>query len=160
MNVYESYLKFDVSSVPNGAAVFLKLYGQIDNNSAQNVPVALYPVANVSWNEQTITWRNKPAASGGALSTIQVLDTTPRFYYWDVTSYVQSEKAAGRNVISLVLKSLVTTSPYLFFSSKEASSNKPQLVSSGAGATAVAAQISPFATTRWWVLRNSLIGSF
>ncbi|HKZ81835.1 MAG TPA: DNRLRE domain-containing protein, partial [Pyrinomonadaceae bacterium] len=77
----------------------------------------------------TITWANKPLAGTNALATVQILDNTSRWYYWDITSYVQAEKAAGRNLISLVLKSTVASSPYVSFSSRNASGNQPQLLS-------------------------------
>jgi len=124
LNSYESYLKFNVSSI--SGTVKLRLYGKINDTSASNIPVAAYAVVNISWTETGVTWNNKPPVSS-LLSTAVVIDNVLRWYEWDVTAYVQSEKAAGRNTISLALKSTVASSPYVTFNSKEAPSNRPQL---------------------------------
>ncbi len=54
--------------------------------------------------------------------------TAQRWYEWDVTAYLQQERAAGRAVVSLVLKDEDTSSADVSFRSREASSNKPVLV--------------------------------
>ena len=46
----------------------------------------------------------------------------------DVTSYVQAERAAGRSVISLLVKNPTATSTTSIFNSREAASHRPQLV--------------------------------
>jgi hypothetical protein len=48
-----------------------------------------------------------------------------------VTNFLKAEKAAGRNVVTLVLRSLTVTTPYLIFSSDELGSNPPQLQITG-----------------------------
>jgi hypothetical protein len=124
LNSYESYLKFNVSSI--SGAVKLQLYGQISSTSATNITVGAYAVADTSWAETGTTWNNKPPVSS-LLSTVVVTDNVLRLYEWDVTAYVQSEKAAGRNTISLALKSTVASSPYITFNTREAASKRPQL---------------------------------
>jgi hypothetical protein len=57
-----------------------------------------------------------------------VTDTTARWYEWDVSAYLQAEKAAGRNTVTLVLKNLVNSSPFDSFRSREAASNRPELL--------------------------------
>ena len=53
--------------------------------------------------------------------------TTARWYEWDLTAYLQQEKAAGRNVVTLVMKNDVNTNPTATFRSRQASSNRPEL---------------------------------
>jgi hypothetical protein len=45
-----------------------------------------------------------------------------------VTAYLAAEKAAGRNTVTLAVRTLTATDPYLIFSSDEAAADKPQLV--------------------------------
>lgn len=61
-----SYLRFNVSGVtgPVTSAV-LRLYA---TNGSANGP-SLYPTSS-SWTETTITWNNKPAATGGAVANL------------------------------------------------------------------------------------------
>ena len=55
--------------------------------------------------------------------------TTARWYEFDVTAYLQAEKAAGRNVVTLAFKNLANSTPYVTFTSKEgAAANRPQVV--------------------------------
>jgi len=56
--------------------------------------------------------------------------TTARWYELDVTAYLRAEKAAGRNVVALALKNLANSTPYVTFSSKEATTaaNRPQVL--------------------------------
>jgi hypothetical protein len=88
-------------------------------------------VASTSWIESgssSINWNNKPVSGANTLSTTTVTDNVGRWYEFDVTSYIQSEKSAGRSVVSFALKSLAASSPYVIFSSREATNQKPQLV--------------------------------
>ena len=44
-------------------------------------------------------------------------DGTTRTYEWDLTNYVKAEKAAGRNVVSFVIKATSISAPYVTFAS-------------------------------------------
>jgi hypothetical protein len=136
-STYESYLKFNLSTLGAGTitSAKLRLYGQLDSGS--NIATALYSVSNTTWSETSITWNNKPVAGTTALSTTTITNNVARFYEWDVTAFIRSEKSAGRNVISLAMKNPQTSSPYAIFNSREASSNKPQLVITVGGALSV-----------------------
>src|SRR5919109_15524 len=117
---YESYLKFDLSSVSSGiSSAKLRLFGNPNDTSSLNVPTAVFAVSNTTWTETGINWSNKPAAATSALATVIVTDAVARFYEWDLTSYIQSEQSAGRNVVTLALKAAATSSPYTIFNSKE-----------------------------------------
>jgi endoglucanase len=127
-NNREAYLTFNAASVSGTiSAVTLRVYGRTEDDRDANVPVALYAVSNTGWSESTITWNNKPATGSSALATATVTDETGRYYTWNVTSYVQSEIAAGRPVVSFVLKNPQTTDGRLLWNSKETGSNAPQL---------------------------------
>ena len=127
-NARESYLRFDLSSVSGSVnSATLRVYGKIDGTTVSSVPIGLYAVANTTWSESALTWNNKPA-TGAGLDTTTVTNTAYAYFTWDVTSYVQSELAASRSKVSFAMKSLVAHDPRVFWNSKEAGSNLPQLV--------------------------------
>jgi hypothetical protein len=123
-----SYLKFDLSSVNKIISVKLRLYGKLSSTQDSSVPTAIYSCSNTSWNGSTIAWNNKPVIGTTALTTTKIRDTTARWYEWDVTSYLKTERAARRNLITLVLKNPNSSSAVTIFNSDNAAINKPQLV--------------------------------
>jgi hypothetical protein len=96
---YDSYLKFDTSSASGQiASATLRLYASL--SKAGNVSTSAHAVADNSWGETTIKWNNKPAM-GTLLGGIGTTSTTYAWKDIDVTSFVQSERNAGRNVLTL-----------------------------------------------------------
>ncbi len=127
-NDRHTYLRFDASSASGSiSSAVLRVYGKLDDNRNNNIPVNVHAVSNTTWTESAITWNNKPA-TGASLGSATVTDSIGRYYTWDITAYVQSEKAAGRNLISLALLSTIATNPRITWNSKETGSNPPQLV--------------------------------
>lgn len=127
----ETYLKFDVTAATGINKATLRIYGRLNDTSGTNVPVTVYPVSATTWTESgngSLTWNNKPAADPTALASTTIIDNTAKWYDLDLTSYIQSEKAAGRNVVSVVIKGSANSSPYATFNSREAATNQPQLV--------------------------------
>jgi PKD repeat protein len=125
-----SYLRFDTSVLPSVSRVRLRLFGRLSGTTSTVVTTSVYPAANVTWGETQITWNNKPASGTTALASTVMNNqtTTERWYEWDVTTYVQQEKAGGRHVVTLVLKNDANSSPTDNFRSREATSQKPELV--------------------------------
>jgi hypothetical protein len=128
----ESYLKFDITAVSGIVNAKLRLYGRLSDTSGMNVPAAVYPVLTTApdWTESgtgSITWNNKPA-TGGALTSVTVTDNNARWYEWNITGYIQSEKAAGRNTIKLAIKNTASSTPFATFNSRENDNNRPQLI--------------------------------
>lgn len=121
-----TYLKFDLSSVSTITSAKLRLYGNLSDKTKTNIAASIYSSPSTSWSETGITWNNKPAVGTTALATVSIIDDIPRFYDFDVASYLQSEKAAGHNIVTLVLKS--AGSPYATFASRESGPNQPQLL--------------------------------
>jgi hypothetical protein len=125
-----SYLKYDLVSL-NGlpiATAKLRLYGRLSNTQTSSVTTAVYSSSNTSWTESTINWKNRPASASTALKTATIAGTTAKWYEWDVTSFIKTEKSAGRNLITLVLKNSTNSNPTTNFNSKESTSNQPQLL--------------------------------
>ena len=88
----------------------------------------VFSSTNLTWGETSITWNNKPAAGSAILASVPLVNnsTAARWYEWDLTAFVQAEKAAGHTAVTLVLKNDVAT-PNATFRSRQASSNRPEL---------------------------------
>jgi len=127
-NNRESYVTFDLSSVTGTVSnATLKVFGRTEDSRDANVLAGAYAVTNTSWTESTITWNNKPAGGSSALATATVTDATGRYYNWNITSYIQSEIAAGHTKVSFVLKNQQETQGRLLWNPKETGSSAPQL---------------------------------
>ena len=130
-NNRESYLKFDLTTVSGINKATVRLYGSLSDTTGSNLPPGVYSVATTTWVESgsgSITWNTRPAAAATPLATSIISDNLPRWYEFDVTSFLQAEKAAGRNVVSLVVKNTAQSTPFASFNSREATNNQPQLV--------------------------------
>lgn len=135
---YESYLKFDISTISSSASsVILRLYGGLSSSQSAAIPVEIHNVTNTAWLENTINWNNKPTASTTILSTTSIVGTTKKYYEWNLTSHVRSLRNAGLNTMSLKLVNSNNSSSQVIFNSKESSSNRPQLVINSAGVAAI-----------------------
>jgi hypothetical protein len=123
-----SYLRFDISSIKDPVSVKLRLYGQFDK-SGNTSAVEVFDVASQTWQEQTITYNNKPAESANVQASVIASNNSAKYYEWDLTQYINGKKTAGSNIISLALKNKSATSGFLQFNSKENASFRPELVS-------------------------------
>lgn len=125
----ETYLKFDITTVIGIVNAKLRLYGRLSDTSGTNVPAAVHPVSVTApdWTESGITWNNKPATDA-ALTSVTIADNSARWYEWNITAHIQSEKAAGRNIIKLAIKNTASSTPFTTFNSKENDNNRPQLI--------------------------------
>jgi Bacterial Ig domain/IPT/TIG domain len=131
----DAYFKFDLSSVGDVNNAKLRFFAA--TSAAGSVSTSIYPVSNTSWTEATINWNNRPALATPVLSSVTVSGTTFQFYELDVTNYLIGEKNAGRNIVTLALHSQSNSTVFVKVNSKEAASNKPQLVVSTSEATFV-----------------------
>jgi hyaluronate lyase len=122
----EAFLKLDISGVQPGDTVRLRLYGRLSDTRSSSVTTQIHPVADPSWSEGSLTWNDKPAASGAPVATVAVSGTSAKWYEVDLTDHVQAQRAAGANLIAIALKNPDDTPPYASFSSRE-SANGPQL---------------------------------
>ncbi|MEO6218796.1 MAG: DNRLRE domain-containing protein [Ginsengibacter sp.] len=120
-----SYLKFSLGSIVNVKSAKLRIYGyNMDNTSVINM--AVYSVNDDSWSETGITFNNAPASGALSLSSTVVNDVIA-YYELDVSDFVKSQ-LAGDKIVSLVLKDTSRKDKNLYFSSKEAGNNQPQLL--------------------------------
>lgn len=118
-----SYLKFDLSSIPNGktvTSVRIYLYcTYMDFNPS--VEIYAHETGD-NWYESSITWNNAPAV--GSLITSISVGGTGQYYCWDITAYGQTQYS-GDKILSVVVKLLLDdptqNNPNLarYFASKE-----------------------------------------
>ena len=121
----EAWLKFDLSSITSVGSARLRLFGSLTDASSAKIQLW---TARDPWDENTITWNNKPAelfAVGDGL----VSGTAPQWYEIDVTSYIRGVKSDGLSTATLVVRSQTFSSaPQVVFNSDDAAGNQPQLV--------------------------------
>lgn len=112
---YNSYVRFDATGF-SGQITGAKLRLFCTDGSV--VGGVVFPTSG-SWNENTITWNNRPAATGGQIVSVGSV-TANTWVEYDLGSAVT---APGQ--VDLILRS--THSNSAFFSSREGA-NPPQLV--------------------------------
>jgi glucose/arabinose dehydrogenase len=122
----ESYLRFDLGSLASVSAGKLRLFGHL--SVASSIQVAVYNATNTTWPETGITFNTRPVSGAAALATKSVAGMTDQWHEWDLTGFLQGELAAGRKVVTLVLKSLTTSDAAALFASDEAAANRPELL--------------------------------
>jgi len=101
--MYRSYLKFDLSTLPDGAKVqSAKLTVWSRRVAADGTAISLF-AAGDGWSEGDLKWSNAPAPEGSALArTVLPLGSAPVAHTWDVSAYVAAE-AEGDKVVTVVL---------------------------------------------------------
>jgi hypothetical protein len=91
--------------------------------------VKAFGAVSNAWTESGtggITWNNAPATTSATpLATTTVTGTTSAYYDWDVTAFVRPQIQAGASQVTLVL---VGDTPLFQANSREAATNRPQLV--------------------------------
>jgi hypothetical protein len=122
----EAYLKFDLSALASITSAKLRLYGGLMDAATPSIQLGVFAASSTDWTESGLTWLNKPATGASAVGTTTVSGTTKKWYEIDLGSFLKAEKAAGRNVVTLVLRSNTFTSTLCSFSSDEAA-NGPHL---------------------------------
>ncbi len=97
-----SYLKFNLSSIPNVQSAVLWVYNGVScGKGSSYVPATVVAFStSTCWTENGITWNNQPALQGAGVST--TVGNAAGWYSWDITSLAKT--AAGRN-LSIALAS-------------------------------------------------------
>jgi parallel beta-helix repeat protein len=115
-------VQFDLPTMPDGCVVdsaTLRLYaGSYDNGRT----LQAYRLAG-AWSERQVTWNNQPATNDGPAET----SSGSGYREWDVAALVQAMYANGNNGF-LIRDADEADSDEQQLRSREASSNRPQLV--------------------------------
>lgn len=130
-----AFLKFDTSSVTGAITrARLRIFARLSDASLANVPMRVQKVDDTSWEESGVTWNAQPAvASPDALAPDAIVASSAGAYYeYDLTAFIQAERAAGRFVVSFRLINMQPTGTsgafYTVTNSREAENGNPQLV--------------------------------
>lgn len=129
--VTTSYLKFDVQGMTSAPA---KATVRIFKSLSTTTAITLRPVADNSWSETGITFNNKPTPGGTPITPPTPWGTNVWLSY-DVTSLVQAN-----GLVSFALDTTSSTSKSL--PSREATTNKPELVLEPAAAPAASVTVA------------------
>lgn len=124
------YLKLDLTTVTNVYGASLRVYASMTYTGS--VLLVAHSASDTNWTETAITWANRPATgSAVASNVVNVLDTSGRWYEFDISSFVKSELAAGRSLATLVLVEPTifsgTAFNYAKVVSREFAINRPEL---------------------------------
>ncbi|NVO20851.1 MAG: DNRLRE domain-containing protein [Bacteroidetes bacterium] len=132
-NFRKAYIKFDLttSGITAASSAILRIYA----TTSLAVDMNIHQVSD-AWTELGITWNNAPA-EGTIVATTSLL-AAAGYYEWDITSYVQSQLAGSDKIISVVVYSATVTSGTINFTSREAATNKPELVVTATSTTPAA----------------------
>jgi len=115
-------VKFDLSSAQLNSITNAKL--RLYANTAAATTITAYESAD-NWLESTVTWNNAPT-NDSTISSV-TLSASSVHYEFDVTAYVQAQ-IAGDGVVSIGMWDLTASNVNVNFNSREANSNKPELV--------------------------------
>ncbi len=122
----DAYLRFDLGTLASVGRATMRVYGHL--TYADNVTAVLYPVVN-AWSESALTWNSRPGyVSSQQLGSMTLTSTTFAWREFDVTAYIKSERAAGRRLVAFALHCPAPSDERIDINSREASSNRPELV--------------------------------
>jgi endoglucanase len=125
----ETLLKLDLSSIPSISTARLRLDGVLSGDADAGVQVAAFASTNTGWDEKSVTWNTRPSTTGAALATTTILrGTDVRSYEWNLTNFLQAQKAAGKKTVTIVLRGVANTDSYVKFLSDDQSSGGPILL--------------------------------
>ena len=124
----ETYLKFDLAEVKSIGGAKLRLYCG-DPIHFEAIGVEILNSSNTDWtddrSEKSITYANRPAVG----STVHATGTWVRGWNeWDLTRFLRAEIAAGRKVVTLVMRSSEISKVPVVMSSREAPAHQPELL--------------------------------
>ncbi|MBW7982970.1 CBM96 family carbohydrate-binding protein [Enterobacillus tribolii] len=98
-------VKFKIPPLPQGLSETelanfkyrIRLYGAKEESGADQI--FFYPAGSSDWNENSVTWDNRPSCNYNS-DAILYLDNTRKFHYLDVDKAVRKAIAAGKTEIS------------------------------------------------------------
>jgi len=126
----QSFIKLDISQVTDSTqSAVLRIAAKLSDTRAPSVRADIYAGTNVSWNETTINWNNKPAVPTATGVFVVASGTTAQWTNVDLTEFIKQQRALDPNLtmITIALISPVDTLPYASFGSRE-SSTRPELI--------------------------------
>lgn len=128
------FLRFDTSALAgNITSARLRIFARLTDANLPPTGMIIQKVTDTLWDELGVTWNNQPVvASPNALAQITVAGAVGQYYEFDLTAFIQQERAANRSVVSFRLINQQPTGnsgvSFTAVNSREAATNQPQLV--------------------------------
>src|SRR3989304_4518518 len=122
---WEALLQFNLSGIPQGALIttaYLRLYSDFSRKFRKDTATRVYATLG-SWSEST-TWNTKPPRASSYEDSIAVTSTR-QYFQWNITNLVQDWVDGVKTNYGVTIRS--EGGGELYFSSREASSNRPIL---------------------------------
>ena len=124
-----AYIKFSLSSIPVGSTINsakLRLYMEVSSGSLLSVSYGLWrPLSN--WSENSLTWSNQPSQS--TRLHVITIGRENQYYEWDVKETVKKWLDSTYPNYGVYVSGTVADTEYTrSFRSREAATNKPELV--------------------------------
>ncbi len=130
-----SYVQFNLSALPAGTvtSAVLQLFGSHDQGGSGVTIAAFRGTTTTPWSETQLNWNNASSLVGvnfsaTPISTRSVSPPPSATYSWDVTAYINERRNAGNTTATVALYPTAANTYRATFNSKEASTNRPQLV--------------------------------
>jgi hypothetical protein len=144
-----SYMKFDISSATAvlGSAK-LRFRANMATLGSANQTLNISSVSDTTWTENGITWSNRPTL-GTTLASYSLNTQMFEEIEVDVTNFIQAEKTAGRNVVTLAISSPNVGAKDVRLGSRESEWGMPELViaQKGVNSSAFVSQSVPTTMT-------------
>ena len=136
-----AWSRFDLSTLPAGLTISgaqLQLFNWKSTGAALAAEVD--GATSDTWTETGLTWNTQPAFGSAIDTQTFAAGATNIYYNWNVGSFVQA-KAAGNQLVSLVVKAVTegstdATSPSYAFDTREFGSTGPILLVQAQGTVA------------------------
>ena len=123
-NNRRTFLRFSLTSITSVSNAKLRLFG---NSVTTAKLVGVYAISDTGWGETTITWNNAPQI-GAKQGSSQTVGLTAAWTEWDLTGYVQAQKAGGASAVTFEVKQdMANNETPSTFNSREGT-NKPVLL--------------------------------
>ena len=123
----DAYFKFDVSALSADAIGSVKLRFNANLSGAGRVATSVFAVGDTNWTEIGTTWNNRPTLGQSLGSTI-VASSLSLWHEVDVTDYLKAQRAAGKRFVTLALHNTANSTPKIQVKSREATSDRPELL--------------------------------
>lgn len=126
---YETFIRYDLTSfIGTVSSAKLRMYGGLNNTTIPSLNVEAHHCTDTTWQENAVTYNTRPAADSTVLATTPISGTVKGYYEWDITSKINALKNAGATAVTIKLNNTSASGTLAVFSSRQATSNKPQLV--------------------------------
>src|SRR5262249_24551455 len=105
----------------------LRVFAALSSTQAKNLKLGVYYARGATWEQNSITFNNRPLADSTFRASAIVNDNAAQWYNLDLTDLINAELASGQTFFTFVLKNLATSATGTIIHSSESSSNQPEL---------------------------------